>query len=80
MKILAITTAGKEYMYSASSARQVSNTSAEKIRQVVNAYQYKLKPGQLWHCYDIDKYDVAYDYAMGQRFTIRKGVVSDCTY
>lgn len=78
MKILAITESGREFLYNPKSARQVSNASAEKIAAVVNAYKYKLQPGQVWHCYDVDKYDTAFVYASGQRFTIRKGIVKDC--
>lgn len=77
MKILAITTAGREFMYNPKTARAVSNASAEKIAAVVNHYKYKLQPGQVWYCYDIDKYDTAFYYAQVQRFTIRKGIVSD---
>ena len=80
MKILAITTDGKEYMYNVKTARAVSDRSAARIAQIANENKYLLQPGQVWYCYDIDKYDSAYDVAQFQRFTIRKGVVSDCRY
>lgn len=80
MKILAITTVGREFMYSIKSARAVSARSAATIARIVNENKYLLQPGQIWHCYDIDKYDAAYDTAQFQRFTIRKGIVSDCRY
>ena len=80
MKILAITTAGKEYLYSIKTARAVSDRSAVKITRIINGNKYLLQPGQVWHCYDIDQYSAAYNAAQFQRFTIRRGVVSDCRY
>ena len=78
MLILAKTVKGKEYAYSARSARKVSARSAEKILQIVNQYAFQLdtSKGEIWHIYDVGVYDVAYDYAMCQSFKIRNGVVS----
>jgi len=80
LKILAISCAGKEFMYIASSARKVSEKSSSYIRQIVNENNYLLKPGQVWHVHYVDEYDAAFDYAMRQAFRVRKGVVSDVRY
>lgn len=77
MLILAITNEGQEYIYSARSARAVSKKSARLICDIANENKYKLKPGQKWHIYDVDKYDIAFDYATRQAFRIRNGIVSD---
>jgi hypothetical protein len=80
MKILAITTAGKEFIYNYATARAVSDRSAEKIAEIVNAHKYLISGEKKWHCYDIDRYDRAYEYALVHKFKIRKGIVSDCVY
>lgn len=80
MLILAITQSGKEFFYNAKSAHAVSKKSGEKIRDICNKCGYKLKPGAIWHIYEIDKYSYAYDYAQFQKFTIRNGIVKDVTY
>lgn len=80
MKILAITTAGKEFLYNPSTARAVSERSAEKIAEIVNANKYLISGDKKWHCYEIDRYDCAYDHALVHKFKIRKGIVSDCVY
>ena len=78
MKILAKTVQGREYMYSARSARKVSARSAQYILNVVNKAGFLLdrEKGEIWHIYDIDEYDTAYDYALFQSFTVRKGIVT----
>ena len=78
MLILAITNEGQEFIYNARTARSVSKKSARLICDIANENKYKLKPGQKWHIYDVDKYDIAFDYAMRQAFRIRNGIVSDC--
>ena len=80
MTILAKTRAGKEFLYNAASARKVSKASAQKICDIVNENGFLLKDGELWHIYNIDKYDTAYNYANFQSFTIRKGIVTARAY
>lgn len=75
MTVLAITKAGNEYLYNARTAHKVSKRSAEKICKIVNDCGYRIKDGEAWHCYEVGKYDTAYDYAETQRFTIRNGLV-----
>ena len=77
MLILAKTIEGKEYFYNARSARSLSKKSARLICDIVNEYKYKLQTGEKWHIYDVDKYDIAFDYATRQAFKIRNGIVSD---
>lgn len=76
MKVIAKTHPGREFAYITRSARKVSERSAEKILAIVNACKWDLKDGEIWHLYDVDKYDTGYDYAQYQSFTIRNGVVT----
>lgn len=77
MFILAMTIPGKEFIYKANTAHQVSKASAETICNVCNEnkYMYSRYPGYKWHVYEIDKYAMAADYASYQKFTIYKGLV-----
>lgn len=78
MKILAKTHKGAEFMYNARSAHAVSERSAEKILEIINAHNYRINPekGETWHLYDVDQYDNAFYYAQSQKFTIRNGIVT----
>ena len=82
MKIIAKTVKGREFMYNPKTARKVSERSANYICNVVNEYKYLLgsADNECWHIYDIDKYDIAYDYAMFQSFTVRNGIVTARNY
>ena len=82
MKIIAKTIEGKEFIYSATSARKVSERSANKICDIVNQYKFLLdtSKNEKWFIYEIDKYDIAYDYAQVQSFTIRNGIVTARNY
>ena len=73
MKILAITTPGKEFIYSVMTAHKVSARNGHKIMNAINEARYKLKDGEVWHMYDVNEYDRAYDVGQFQNFTIRKG-------
>lgn len=75
MKIVAITKKGIEYVYSVRTAHFVSERSANKICDVLNEYRFKIKGDEVWYVYDVDRYDTAYDYAMMQKFSVRKGIV-----
>lgn len=78
MYILAQTQKGKEFLYSPSTAHKVSKNSAEKIKDTLNQLKYKIKSdSQVWHIYEVDRYDAAYDYAMFQRFTIRNNTIKE---
>ena len=77
MKIIAKTRTGSEYLYDPRTAHAVSNRSAEFIKSVVNTVEYKLKENEIWHVYDIDKYDAAFDYAQYQRFSVYRGIVKE---
>lgn len=80
MKILAKAIKGKEFMYNVRSAHKVSARSAMVILDIVNEYRFQLKENEVWHLYDVDEYDTAYDVAQFQSFTIRNGVVSAKSY
>ena len=76
MKILAISVKDHEYAYKPETAHKVPVRSAQIICDVCNAYNFKIKPGECWFIHDVDQYDIAYDYATFQSFTIRKGIVT----
>lgn len=59
-----------------------SARSAETILKIVNEYKFLLDEtkNETWHIYEIDKYDMAYQYAQFQAFTIRKGIVTARAY
>ena len=82
MKIIAKTIKGKEFMYYPKTARKVSERSAETILKAVNQHKFLLdtKENEIWHIYEIDKYDQAYIFAQYQAFTIRKGIVKAVNY
>ena len=76
MKVIAKTRKGAEFMYNPRTARKVSERSAETILKVVNDHRFRLaSDSEIWHIYDVDRYDAAYEYAQFQSFTIRNGVV-----
>ena len=80
MKVIAKSIKGREFLYDASSARKVSERSAEKILKVVNDMRWTLKDNEVWHIHDVDSYDNAYYYARNQAFTIRNGIVTARCY
>ena len=80
MKVIAKTRKGSEYCYNAASARKVSERSAQRILDIVNEMKWRLNDGEIWHIYDVNQYDRAYDYAQYQSFTIRKGIVIASCY
>ena len=80
VKIIAKTRIAKEYIYDYMTAHKVSANSAEKIVSVLNAVRWHLNDGEAWHAYDIYDFDNAYAYAMGKKFTIRKGIVKEVQY
>ena len=77
MMILAISVQGKEYLYSPKKAHTVSKRSAETIKEILNKMSWRLKENETWFIHDIDEYSTAYDYAETQKFTIRKGLVTE---
>lgn len=75
MIIIARTRKGEEFQYSYASAHRVPKSSARKICDALNRAQYGITPEQIWHVYEIDKYDIAYDFAEHKRFGIRNGKI-----
>ena len=68
MKIVAKAIKGKEFFYSAKSAHKVAQSSAYLICKMLNDANYKLNEGEVWHVFDVDRYDSAYEYAEWQTF------------
>ena len=81
MMILAKTHEGSEYMYSPFTAHMVSKASAEVVCSVLNkiGFQILQEKREKWHIYEVDQYDVAYDFAQVQKFTVRNGIVKRVT-
>ena len=77
MLVLAKSIKGTYYMYNAKTAHKVSKNSAEKIRNVLNDKKYDLKDNEEWNIHDVDTYDMAYDYALIQKFTVYKNKIRD---
>lgn len=75
MKIVAKSVKGKEYLYTASTAHKVPNTSAKVICDVLNKANYNLKEGETWFVHDVSPYDRAYEYASFQSFARRNGKI-----
>lgn len=77
MLVCAMSLKGKEFFYKANTARKVSKASAQKICDIANKceFLYSYHPGYVWHIYEVDQYDQAYEYAQFQKFTIRNGIV-----
>ena len=76
--ILALAVEGKEYMYYSRTARRVSKASAQKICDIVNKHKFLFEcyPNCVWHIFEVDDYEPAFDIAEYQSFTIREGIVT----
>ena len=79
MKIIAIAAKGAEFFYRSSAAHKVSAAAAEQIKDALNAANYQIKPGEVWHIFDVDSYTSAYAYAERQAFKRRKGRIYRAT-
>ena len=79
-KIIAKSVPGREFLYSPRSAHHVSKASANKILTVLNRTRYDLKDGEIWHVFDVDRFEYEGCLAYTQSFTIRNGIVSERKY
>ena len=70
MKVVAKSVKGKEFFYNPRSAHFVSEKNAQLICEVLNKINHDLKADEIWHIHDVDKYDVAFDYAQEYKFII----------
>lgn len=62
-KLVAKTRTGKEYLHSRENVFFASR-NAQKIADILNKNNYKLKDGEKWHVYD---YDFSQDFYVEQR-------------
>lgn len=67
--------AGKEYIYSPSSAHGVSKASGAAIVAALNKARWNLKENEVWRILELDKYDSAYDIARCYQFRIYRGSI-----
>ena len=65
-KLVAKTSIGKEYLHSKENAFFASR-NAQKIADILNKNNYKLKEGEKWHVYD---YDFSQDFYVEHRIWI----------
>lgn len=75
MLIAAKAAAGAEFMYKAQSAHKVSKASGQRIVDALNKICFDLKPGEVWHLYEVDQYSPAYYAADSQEFKVYKGSI-----
>ena len=77
MLVAALSVKGQEFFYKANTARKVSRASGQKIVDIANECQFLFSayPGHVWYLHEVDQYDVAFDFAQYQKFTIRNGIV-----
>ncbi len=81
MVIIAKTRKGSEFVYNSSTAHAVTKRDGGKIAEKLNALNYDLKQGEMWHVYNIDKYSNAFQYADNQHFTLhRNGLITRRRY
>lgn len=73
MIIIAKAAKGAEFFYDAMSAHKAPKTSAQAITDALNRIQYDLKPGQVWHVFDVYGDTNAATYASRQAFKRRNG-------
>lgn len=78
MLIVAQALKGKEYLYVSETSHKISKNSSEIILKTLNEYKYKLKPGHIWHLYEIDEYDLKpYLAAQDQKFIKYKNHIKE---
>ena len=75
MLIVAKAIKGKEFLYDASTAYQVPKSRANEIVERLNRVTFQLRPGEVWHVYDVCELDNAYHYAIGRNFYFRRGML-----
>ena len=80
MKLIAKSREGAEFCYSRASAHLVSDRSAAKICDALNACRYDLNDGQIWHVHDCGPYELETTGAGFQKFVIRNGYLCSRTY
>ena len=73
MKIVALAKKGAEFMYRATTAHQVPARRAQEIADDLNIVEYQTTPGLVWHVFDVDQYDAAFDFAAEKSFLYRNG-------
>ena len=73
--ILAITHPGREYSYKLFTAHSVPKSSANRIRDALNAARFRLKDGEIWHVYELSKWDLC--HMTPPSFRINRGRIQE---
>jgi polysaccharide pyruvyl transferase WcaK-like protein len=71
-KLIAKTQTGTEFLHSKTNAFFATETSAQKIADILNKNNYQLKENELWHVYD---FDYTQDFYVDKRIYLYKGSV-----
>lgn len=80
MFIVAKTNKGTEYLYDVLSSHKVSKAAKNIICNSLNDNKYNIKNNEIWHIYEIDKYDNAYDVASYQEMKLYKNRIRIYSY
>ena len=73
MTVVAKAVKGHEWMYCATSAHMVSERNAKKICKILNELKYLIdEEKEVWHPFEVDKYDTATIYAEEQKFVLSR--------
>lgn len=75
MKIVAVTTEGREFMYKSRTAHKVSERSAARIAETLNKIGFEIDKasGEKWSVFTVDNYSSAIIFAETQKFSVYKG-------
>lgn len=77
MKIVALSKKGAEFMYDPTTAHKVPQTKAKEYADDLNACGYMVTDTAVWYVHDIDRYDMAYTYALCQEFYTYKHTLKE---
>lgn len=80
MTVIAIAKMGQEFMYKTSTAHSVNEKKADLIIKALNKIGYKLQPGEVWHKYNVAKWENAGVYGETQKFTLGKSGLKEYRY
>lgn len=80
MTVIAIAKMGQEFMYKTSTSHSVNEKKADLIIKALNNIRYKLQPGEVWHKYNVSKWENAGVYGETQKFTLGKTGLKEYRY
>lgn len=78
MTVIAKAIKGQEFLYNASSAHKVNSSKVDIVLKVLNNAKYDIKENEVWHKYEVDRYDRAYEYGSFQSFICGQSKIREC--